>query len=84
MAELKGRVAPEQISTNNLALPQLKSGREGETTVGDTGGDGETGCSTCASVAGVGCLGGSFGETSCAGSGSDVVVTVGTTGDSSQ
>ena len=84
MAELKGRVAPEQISTNNLALPQLKSGREGETINGDTGGDGETGCSTDASAAKAGSSGGSCGETSCAGSGSDVIVPADATGNSSQ
>lgn len=30
MAELKGQVAPEQMSTNSRALSQLKSGREGK------------------------------------------------------
>lgn len=36
MAELSGRVAPEQMSKNSLELPWVNSGNDGELKVGET------------------------------------------------
>ena len=37
MAELNGRVAPEQISKNSLELPWVNSGNDGALKMGETG-----------------------------------------------